>query len=559
MTTAAEQPTLTEHPQRAWEKKFPPVLATGFFLAVLLQMSQHVMWRDEIRTWQVCRECSGPVALWQAMRWEGVPVLWYWIVWVLTRISSNPFLMQFTHALISTAVVYIVARWSPFSLASRALFALGYFPLFEYGMLTRNYSLVFLHLLIACVLISQPRVRFCPLTIVLLLLTQVSIWGAGLAGLMLLIATAKAYTSGRQNWPSAGGILLAGVVVLMGALVCYVEVLPGPGPTFTATWLRIGPLERLLRTIGAIYRGWLPIPSWSVHFWNTNILDPKPRPGGGSPSLINLAGIVIDFMWVLQAALGAGLFLGAIVVLLRRPIALALLLLGCGGLLGFEYYFHGTNRHHGHLFMILICACWLASTTPAWSRASQWVGQILTWLDRARGPVLLAILTINAMIGTGAAVAGMSLQFSATKQAGNYIKQNFGDRVVLVGMQDYCVSPIAQWLDREIYFPQMAKSARYNTQNGDARYSVGEGNPLLPKMVELGERHNADVLLIWSHVPGFNPDPPDPISVPGRPARVLRTRILPKFLNSVVEDEGIELYLFSVVRPAERSPFDLRP
>ena len=61
-------------------------------------------------------------------------------------------------AMIAAALVYVVARWAPFSKVNKTLFAFGYFPFFEYAVIARSYGLLFLLLMIACVLISRQRV-----------------------------------------------------------------------------------------------------------------------------------------------------------------------------------------------------------------------------------------------------------------------------------------------------------------------------------------------------------------------------------------------------------------
>ena len=205
------------------DRRFAAILSTCFLFVLTILMSRHIMWRDEIRTWQVAEHAKNLPDLWNAMRYEGVPVLWYWIVFALTRTGLNPWLMQAVHALMATGVVFVVARWGPFSRITKLLFAFGYFPLFEYGVISRNYSLVFLLVVIACALISSPRINFIALAIVLFLLTQVSIWFGGFGGLLWLTGLMK--TRPREA-------AICGMFVLMGILSCYIECLPGPGESF---------------------------------------------------------------------------------------------------------------------------------------------------------------------------------------------------------------------------------------------------------------------------------------------------------------------------------------
>src|SRR5262245_39295423 len=220
--------------RRLW--RFPNILAAGFFVVVLVQVSNHIMWRDELRTWQVTREATGLVSLWHLTRYEGVPVLWYWLVFLLTRFTDNAFLMQFVHSCIATAVVYVVARWAPFSRLNKTLFTFGYFPFFEYATITRNYSLVFLFVMIACALISMQRIRWLTLAGVLFLLMQVSIWGAGLASLLFLAAVAKAWTGPREDRPGVTRVGIAGAALVLGAVCCVLAILPGPGASYSSSW-----------------------------------------------------------------------------------------------------------------------------------------------------------------------------------------------------------------------------------------------------------------------------------------------------------------------------------
>ena len=49
--------------------------------------------------------------------------------------------MQVVHLLIATASVTLVALRAPFTWLQKALLAAGYFTVFEYGVISRNYAL----------------------------------------------------------------------------------------------------------------------------------------------------------------------------------------------------------------------------------------------------------------------------------------------------------------------------------------------------------------------------------------------------------------------------------
>lgn len=516
-----------EHRPGRIEMMLPIILPAAFFVFALLQVWHHIMWRDEIRTWQVCAPCTGLISLWNAMRYEGVPILWYWIVFALTRITSNPFSMQVTHVLIATATIFVVARWAPFSPIVKILFSFGYFPFFEYAAITRNYALVFLFLMIGCVLISRPRVNLLALMGAMLLLTQVSIWGAGLGMLMTLAGIAKAYWTPADERPALWKPVVAAAAVLLGCILSYVEVLPGPGASFTATWGNAPAGDRFLGMFEAVYRGWVPIPGLSRNFWNSNILGNTP---------------------VLQSILGAILLVSAIVLLAHRPIAAGVLLLGSLALMGFEFKFRGFARHHGHLFMLLIIGAWLSRTTPELAFSDVRLVRLRRVLDRLAAPALGALLSIHAVAGIGSAIAGAAIPFSSNRSIAQYINKNLEPGVNVLAVPDYFGSPVAQRLGREIYFPQVRGSGFYNTQNESARHPIG-GQSILQDAVRLiqASGKSAVILLAW----GFPPLIPQDMDVEagrdGSGAKVIVSlRVLGSIRGGVVEDEDANLYHVSI-------------
>src|SRR5207244_5130316 len=121
--------------------------------------------------------------LYDNLRFEGTPMLWYLILWVLTKLTSNMLAMQIVHVVIAAGVVFVFALLAPFGRAIKVLFAFGYFPFFEYATISRSYGLLFFLFLIGTAIASSAMPRPFLLAMVLVLLSQVSIWGAAFAAL----------------------------------------------------------------------------------------------------------------------------------------------------------------------------------------------------------------------------------------------------------------------------------------------------------------------------------------------------------------------------------------
>jgi hypothetical protein len=171
-----------------------------------------------------------------------------------------------------------------------------------------------------------------------------------------------------------------------------------------------------------------------------------------------------------------------------------------------------------------------------------------SFLERMRNGTLLGLLGINALAGIGAMVAGLSMPFSASWATAQYIRKNVDPHIPIVAMDDYCASPVAQWLGREIYFPQMRKFARVNTQDGAAHEAYVNPNDWIGQLVQISQMRGPNVLLMLSYPNGEmlpKQDTPVPLMLNGQ-KRTLRIKVLPSFFDSVVADEGQSLFLVSL-------------
>jgi hypothetical protein len=508
------------------DRVFAGIVTLSFMVLTAINIHHHVMWRDEVRSWQVVIISPSFAALRQNLRYFGVPILWYLLLWWVSFFFHGIGAMQGLHVAIATAVVFVFAWRAPFGKVIRALFPFGYYTLFEYGVISRNYSLLFLFVLIAAAIIALPAQRPLALALSLFLLAQVSVWGIAFAGLILLVGifnTLLAISALKQflwrRW------VVAAVIVLAGCILGYVEAQPSPGASFIAKW---GPgtsaAWKVVATLGTIWKGWFPIPEFTRHFWNTNILD--------------------QYMGV-QCGLGCALFCFAALALLRRPAALLMFLGGTLGLMAFTYLmFVGVTRHNGQLFIVLIAALWIAARSPEWVPTLGPLRLVSGWLDRKRCSILCALLVVQLVTGVGVIIADARMPFSAGKAVAEYIRHNVASDVTIMAIDDYCADPVSAYLQRDFYYPQMRAVAPYNTQDDAARYPVSLDS-LFDEIRLQTLTNNRDVLLLLSS--GRTLVQQDTVvEMPATafvPREVFQIRVLPTFTDSTVQDESQSLYL----------------
>ena len=314
----SETAQISPRQQPASEFRFAAILTGIFLAAAIFNVSHHAMWRDETRVWQIAAASPNLSALRKNLRYEGAPILWYLIVWPLTRLTGNMLAMQLAHVTIAAAVVFTFAIAAPFGRVIRVLFAFGYFPFFEYATITRSYSLEFLLFLIGAAIASGSRPRPILLAIVLAALRR-SASGAGFAGLLVIVAMLRRIVQAPREQRRATGMwMMAFAIVLASCLLCYAEATPGPGKFYIITWPpSTTDFQKLAGSIGTVWKGWMPIPLWQTDYWNTNILDD----------------------YYLTHFVLACIFLPIAVLCLLRSLGVLLLLVaGLGGQMAFTYY-----------------------------------------------------------------------------------------------------------------------------------------------------------------------------------------------------------------------------
>ena len=166
---------MKRHSAQKTDTRYAIGLTTGFLILGGFTAFNHEMWRDEIQAWLLARDSASFFELFAHLKYEGHPGLWHLCLMPLSRITASPVIMQVFHLLIAGVTVYLFARYAPFNWLQKFLFCFGYFVLYEYAVIARNYALGLLLLILFCVLFRERYKR--PLWIggILFLLAHTSV------------------------------------------------------------------------------------------------------------------------------------------------------------------------------------------------------------------------------------------------------------------------------------------------------------------------------------------------------------------------------------------------
>jgi hypothetical protein len=426
---APSQPALR---RRAWPAlPLLPLLLTALYLAVAAPLIfTHAMWIDEAQAFIIARDSPNPLALLHNLRYEGHPPLWHFLLWLITRLTVRPEAMQAFHLTLAATTVFLVARYSPFPLLAKILFPFGYFPLFEYGIISRNYQLLMLLSFAFVALWQRRRTAFLPLSLLLAGLAITHVLGVILAAalsLMLLFDALLTPDGRRSIRLHPLSFTLALLIAAGGALLSVKLLIPPPDYGYSVGWHTTWDRSQAIHVLSILWDGLLPLPPHYVHFWQ-NILP------HGSPEIIEQA-----------AQGGVGLALIALLCMITSWRAILFYLISTLGQLSFSYIkFFGGVRHHGVLFITLIAALWIAwglqkplpAASPLWRKALRWPPRL----------ALIAFLAIHVHSAALAAYYAWQVPFAAGKAAGLALAHNLHPDDLLVADMEFVAPSLAPYV-----------------------------------------------------------------------------------------------------------------
>lgn len=397
-------------------------VTAAFVLATLPRLLAHELWRDEAWLWLVATGSGSPAELFAPLGRSGQGYLFSLLCYAVAQLWESPRALQLLHLAIAGGATYVFVRWAPFGRAARVLFACGYFPFYEYAVISRHYALGALLLWLACLAATRRGAAAAiGLGAALGLLCQTTVYGFLLA--VAVAAGWLARRAGEEGLPRPGPAGVAGVALaLAGAVAGLVQMVPAPGTSFAPGWLFGWDAARAAKALAAPWRAAVPLPLPRVQFWSSNLLDPWPA---------------------LQAAGGLAVLALAVAVLWpRRRTALVVFALGGAGLLAFTYVkFAGTTRHHGHWWLLAAAALWLAGGLPrapgrAWRRAA-----------------IHALLAVHCAVALFASLVDLRHPFSNAAATADLLRRSGLDRLPLLGWREPPAAPVALALGAPLYAP----------------------------------------------------------------------------------------------------------
>lgn len=424
-------------------------------------MIHHELWGDEIHSWNIAKGSESFFDLLSNTRYEGHPPLWYIILWMISKFTHDPFAIQVVHLAIAWLIIFLILFFSPFPLFIRSLIPFGYYFLFEYSIISRNYSIgILLALMICIILFKNFKGKLFLYYLLLLLLSNSQLLSLLLAASLhfyfLLLKKEKA-----TNTKPLFYHFVAGVVIFLPSV--YFIFPPPDSALSTNYWLSRWNTDHLSALVQSPVRSLIPIPDWTqYHFWDTQFLITKGH-------FYSLPGWCIFLI-------STGLVILAVSLLRSDKKCLYFLLFNLLLIAMVSFIIPFTNaRHVGFIYTGLLIALWLYCSQHS--------------LDKVQKQILFIFLLLQLPGSIIAISRDIRHPFSNGYRINELVKNLPEEKIVA----DYwCLNKLAAFTDKSYYCIETQKKQSYLLWNSELdsaldktdRYSTSVGDYMKKQMIK---------------------------------------------------------------------------
>ncbi len=428
--------------------RFYPIIFTVLFLILsIILICRHEFWRDEVHAWNIANNSNSLPQLFHYMRQsEGHPYIWHIILYFISNfISDNIEIMKSIHLVISTASVFLILRFSPFNKPIKFLLIFSYFFFYEYSIISRNYSIGILLIIIFCILYKEKYKHILPISIVLLLMGSCNIYSFIISLILSFLIFFDLIKNRNKELKIINKVKLsfAIVIILLGFILFYLQI----GSQVSDNALAETTLSKELfknyflnlKTLpNIIVNGFIPVPELKLNFWNSNLI-------------LNMLAEKIILKHITAITI-----LTISIALLNNKLKLVFII-GLSSIISFILlFYYGSMRHWGHIFILFFICLWLSQN----EKKNNDSGSRSLAKEKLINIFLIIILVLSLFGSSIAFYYDYKYPFSNGKNAAEYIKNNFNiEKIIIVGLPRAQTETIAGYLNKSFYYPQEERFA----------------------------------------------------------------------------------------------------
>ena len=482
-------------------------------------ITYHEMWMDESHHWLVARESDNLQQLFSNYQYDGHPVTWVLMMYLYSYVSDMAMGMQYLHGILAIIGAGLIMLRSPFPRAFLITWVLGYFSIYEYGVLSRNYSLLMLFAF--CLPIAwklRDNHPWLPWLILGL------ICNTHLFGLIFSAAFVFVYFLNcaiKKTLVDMHSLLGYGIYVVLIGLSVYSIIPPSDHPSASLASLQVD-FDSLADTMMLFFKALVPIPDVTSQFsWNTNLLTsslkiwvaPLAICSWLLPLLFRWRQRWLVWIWYLSALLIGGFFL---VTTLNSGV-----------------------RYGGILIVILIALKWidLLEVNAPHNNPISKNRQLLQ-------TSILSILMLVQVCSAGYHIyQDIKLPFSSTKEISLFVESEELDHIPVVSNAFCNCISYSNYTDHPIYFINVKSSMSFckwalldRAQGKQSQYTLSQS---IDESITYLEQQNLEQVVLLYHGDDIFSEEFARLSHQLSP----RAEYLQTFNNGIVKRENFAVFL----------------
>ena len=349
--------------------------------------------------------------------------------------------MQAIHLSIALTSFFLIFKYAPFKLIEKVFLASGYFFLFEYCVISRNYAIAVLFIILICISLKRSPRRTILDGFLLLALCNTNLYGALIAAMFSFHILLSMMEKRNDRVYLLQSIIPLGFTAI-GFLLLYFQIKPATLVQYNEYYKWKGGFntDHVLETVAKLFDVYFPIPSLNVaDSFGKNVIE--------------------DFLFLKTVIVIAALAFIS-VGLKKNKSLLSMYLAGTAGILGVLYFNEHTSlRHEGFLFILLVIVMWLFRNEDNPDRT----------LEKRASKIFLFILAVQSLGGLIAISKDIAFPFSNLYDAGQFAMKQGYDRTDISGIPDYVVSPLTAFIHKPVYVTETGNQIKFVSWNDERK------------------------------------------------------------------------------------------
>ena len=373
----------------------------GVWIAVVsFTLRYHEKWADEAQAWLIARDLDLKTIWFHELRYEGSPGLWHTILWIAQHVFHARYeALGYIGMAGAAAGVALLIFKAPFPRYIRWPLAFSYFMVYQYAVIARPYTLLPLLTFAAAVLfkdLEHPE----RITVVLVLLANLSLHGTILAGCLGLVYVMDAYRA-RKTFDARVRRKFWICIGVMVAVFVFVVLVVKPTPDVEELAVKrelaqLSPDEQARIHLPNLFRKLTTITSGAFLDWF-----------GPSVGFLSLTAA-----WCFMRC------------------RLLLFVTCVGTMILFYAKIHGAPHHHGTAFVAALTVFWIAWPSAAERRV---FGLVETRCLRGITALLLCLCGLNVWDAAIVIYREYLYPYSGAKDAAEYLRSAGADQHPMFG------------------------------------------------------------------------------------------------------------------------------